>query len=157
MKRILVTILALAALAGTAVPAIAKEGDKPKELVGFVQELEDGTFFNLYVEGTSLTIKVWDKDKKEEQEIPWDRARIQYQPSGRQRESEFMTRSEDKKTLSSPRPAERPIAYQFWLFLFKPGESEATTINGRLVQPMEGDGASVSLYDLLEAGKDPNG
>jgi len=157
MKRILASMLALAALASLASSAIAKEGDKPKELVGFIQEQADGTFFNLYVENNNLTIKVWDKEKKKEEEIPWDRARIQYQPPSNQRQSTFMTRSCDGKCLSSSHVVRRPIAFNFWLYLFKPGSEEATTISGRVVQPMEGDGASVSLYDLLMAGKNPNG
>lgn len=150
-------MLALAAFAGIAASATAKEGDEPKELVGFILEQEDGTFFNLYVENNNLTIKVWDKEKKKEEEIPWDRARIQYQPPSNQRQSVFMTRSSDGKSLTSSHVVRRPIAFNFWLYLFKPGEDEATTMSGRVVQPMDGDGASVSLYDLIEAGKNPNG
>lgn len=157
MKRIFAPMLALAMFAGFAASAAAQDVDEPVELVGYITELEDGTFFNLYVNNNNLTIHIWDKEKKEKQEIPWDRARIQYQPPSNQRQSTFMTRSDDSLTLSSPHVVRRPIAFNFWLYLFKPGSDEATTMTGRIVQPMEGDGASVSLYDLLEAGKNPSG
>jgi hypothetical protein len=68
-----------------------------------------------------------------------------------------MTRSDDGKTLSSSHVVRRPIAFNFWLYLFKPGEDEATTMSGRIVQPMEGDGASVSVYDLIPPDQRPNG
>jgi hypothetical protein len=157
MKRNLASMLALAVFVGLAASAAAQDSEEPEELVGYITELEDGTFFNLFVENNNLTIHIWDKEKKEKQEIPWNRARIQYQPPSNQRQSTFMTRSDDGTTLSSPHVVRRPIAFNFWLYLFKEGSDDATTMSGRVVQPMEGDGASVSLYDLLEAGKDPNG
>jgi hypothetical protein len=157
MKRIFAPILALAVFAGLTASAAAQDSEEPKELVGFIQEQTDGTFFNLYVENNNLTIKIWDKEKKKEEEIPWDRARIQYQPPSNQRQSAYMTRSDDGKTLSSSHVVRRPIAFNFWLYLFKPGEDEATTMSGRIVQPMEGDGASVSVYDLIPPDQRPNG
>lgn len=157
MNRNLARILALVAFAGVA--SFVSAADEPaKELEGYVLEQADGTFFNLLVENNNLTIYIYDAAKKEKQPMPFNRARIQYQPPSNQRQNVYMTRSDDGLSLRSGHVVRRPIAFQFWLYLFKEGSDEtAMTVTGRLVQPMPGDGESVSLYDLLEAGKSPNG
>jgi hypothetical protein len=158
MKRNLTCLLALVAFVGLASFAAAQDAEPPKELEGYVQPYGEGMFLNVVVENNNLTVYIYDEKKEEKQEIPWNRARIQYQPPSNQRQSTFLTRSDDGLKLSSGHVVRRPIAFQFWLYLFKEGSDDADmTVSGRIVQPMPGDGASVSLNDLLEAGRDPNG
>ncbi|HEY5550358.1 MAG TPA: hypothetical protein VIK52_00615 [Opitutaceae bacterium] len=158
MKRNLAWILALVAFAGFASFATAQEEEPAKELEGYVQPHGDGMFLNVVVENNNLTVYIYDEKKEEKQQIPWNRARIQYQPPSNQRQSTFMSRAEDGLSLRSGHVVRRPIAFQFWLYLFEEGKEEASlTVTGRIVQPMPGDGESVSLYELLEAGKSPNG
>lgn len=158
MKRTLASIVALAAFAGIAAFAAALDEVKPKDLQGFILQQADGTFFNLCVEGNHLTIHIWDKEKKEMQPIPWNRARIKYEPSSTRRQSDFMTLSSDGLTLRSPEPVKHPVAFNFWLFLFKPGSEDVDlNLSGRLTQLSEDDGKSVSVYDLLPPDQQPNG
>lgn len=158
MKRNLAWIAALVAFAGLASFASAQEEKPAKELEGYVQPYGDGMFLNLVVENNNLTVYIYDEKKEEKQPIPWNRARIQYQPPSSERQRVFMTRSEDGLKLSSSHIVRRPIAFQFWLTLFEEGKTEASkTVTGRLVQPMPGDGASVSLYDLLPPDQRPGG
>jgi hypothetical protein len=158
MKRNLARMIALVAFAGIASFAAAQDAEPAKELEGYVQPYGEGMFLNVVVENNNLNVYIYDEKKEEKQEIPWNRARIQYQPPSNQRQSTFLTRSEDGLSLRSGHVVKRPIAFQFWLYLFKEGSDDAEmTVTGRIVQPMPGDGASLSLYDLLEAGKDPNG
>jgi len=158
MKRKLAWILAFAAFVGFAAFAAAQDEAKPKDLQGYVLEQADGTFFNLCVESNTLTIHIYDKEKKELQLIPWNRARIHYEPPSTRRQSDFMTLSPDGLTLKSAEPVKRPIAFNFWLFLFKEGSDEvALNLSGRLVQVSESDGKSVSAYDLLPPDLRPQG
>ena len=158
MKRTLASIVALAAFAGFAAFAAAQDKEKPKELTGFVLEQADGTFFNLCVEDNHLTIHIYDKEKKDKKPVPWNRARIQYEPNSARRQTDFMTLSDDKLTLAAPDPVKRPLSFNFWLFLFKEGSDDvALNLSGRLVQPNDADGKSASVYDMLPSEQQPNG
>ena len=158
MKRKLASIIALALFAGLAAIAVAEDEDKPKDLQGFVLQRDDGTFFNLCVEDGKFKIYIYDKEKKKQKEIPWDRGRIQYEPNSTRRQSVFLTRSNDSLSMSAPQPVKHPYSFNFWLYLFKPGSDEVDqNITGRLVQMDAADGKSVSLYDMLPPDQQPKG
>jgi hypothetical protein len=160
MKRTLAWMAALAAFAGFAAFAQAAddtaEKKEPKELVGYIEEQADGTFFNLAIEGNNFVLRVYNKEKTEEQALPWDRARLQYDPNTTRRQTTLLNRAGDGKSMTSPHVVKHPYAFNFWLFLFKEGSSEVDkNVAGRLVQMDAADGKSISAYDRLPPDQRP--
>lgn len=136
----------------------AAAADAPIELLGYVKERDDGTFLNVFVDGTTFAVQLLDKDKKARLPLPFDRARLRYRSATTRDREAYLTRSDDGLTLRGPHVVNRPYSFNFWLTLFEPGSQEVNEFHtGRIVQLANVEPPQIPAEELATRGLDPSG
>jgi hypothetical protein len=149
-------LAALFSLATFAAPfASASEEIEP---LGFLRERDDGTFLNVFVDGTTFAVQILDSEKRVRLPVPFDRARIRYRSATTREREAYLTRTGDGLALRGPHVVNRPYSFNFWLTLFEPSSAEVNEFHsGRIVQLANEEPPQIPADELAGRGLDPSG